>query len=97
MGFLGMDVELYCWIFCLKNFVVEGKILREEIVILMRNLFKFNYYFFLLEGYIVCRLILLDKNLGVRLIGVGEVLCCIIGKIILVMFKEKIKEVVGLL
>ena len=78
----GMDAEGY-------------GILREEIATLTRNLFKFNYHPSLLEGYTACRLIPLDKNPGVRPIGVGEVLRRIIGKTTSAMFKEEIKEAVG--
>ena len=77
-----MDADLYHWILCSKNFAVEGKKLREEITTLVRNLLKFNYHPSLLEGYTACRLI------GVRPIGVGEALRCIIGKTTSAMFKE---------
>ena len=49
----------------------------------------------MLEGYTSCRLIPLDKNPGIRLIGVGEVLRRIVGKTIAGFLKEEIKEVVG--
>ena len=88
----GMDAELYRRLLSSKNFVAEGKTLREEIATLTRNLLKFNYHPFLLEGYTACRLIPLDKNPGVRPIGVGEVLRHINT---LAMFKEEIKEAVG--
>ena len=91
----GMDAELYRRILCSKNFAAEGKTLREEIATLTRNLLKFNYHPSLLEGYTACRLIPLDKNPGVRPIGVGEVLRRIIGKTTSAMFKEEIKEAVG--
>ena len=45
--------------------------------------------------YTACRLIPLDKNPGVRPIGVGEVLHRIIGKTISAVFKEEIKEAAG--
>ena len=88
----GMDAELYC---CSKNFAAAGKTLREEIATLTRNLLTFNYHPCLLEGYCACRLIPLDKNPGVRPIGVGEVLRRIIDKTISAMFKEEIKEAAG--
>ena len=91
----GMDAELYCRILCSKNFAVEGKTLREEIASFTRNLLKYNYHPSILEGYTACRLIPLDKNPGVRPIGVGEVLRRIIGKTISAMFKEEIKEAAG--
>ena len=97
VGPSGMDAELYRRILCSKNFAAEGKTLREEIATLTRNLLKFNYHPSLLEGYTVCRLITLDKNPGVRPIGVGEVLRRIIGKTTSAMFKEETKEAVGAL
>ena len=90
-----MDAELYRRILCSKNFAAEGKTLREEIATLTRNLLKFNYHPSLLEGYTACRLVPLDKNPGVRPIGVGVVLRRIIGKTTSAMFKEEIKEAVG--
>ena len=44
---------------------------------------------------VACRLILLDKSPGVRLIGVGEVLQRIIGKAILTVLKSDILNVTG--
>ena len=90
-----MDAELYRRLLCSKNFAAEGKTLREEIATLTRNLLTFNYHSSLLEGYTACRLIPLDKNPGVRPIGVGEVLRGKIGKTISAMFKEEIKEAAG--
>ncbi|PFX12961.1 hypothetical protein AWC38_SpisGene23002 [Stylophora pistillata] len=88
----GMDAQLYRRILCSKNFAAEGKTLREEIATLTRNLQKFQLPPSLLEGYTACRLIPLDKNPGVRPIGVGEDLRRIIGKTTSAMFKEEIKE-----
>ena len=76
----GMDAELYRRILCSKNFKAEGKVLREEIAVFARNLLKIAYHPSWLEGYTSCRLIPLDKNPGIRPIGVGEVLRRIIGK-----------------
>lgn len=91
----GMDAELYCRILCSKNFKSEGKLLREEIAILTRNLLRKSYHPSLLEGYTSCRLIALDKNPGIRPIGIGEVLRRIVGKTITGFLKEEIKEAAG--
>ena len=48
-----------------------------------------------LEAYVSCRLIPLDKNPGVRPIGVGEVLRRIVGKCIGWVLKEDIQLVAG--
>lgn len=64
-GLSGMDAELYHRILCSKNFAGEGKSLREEIVVMTRNLLKSCYYPSLLEAYTSCRLVPLDKNPGI--------------------------------
>ena len=91
----GMDAELYRRILCSNNFKAEGKVLREEIAVFTRNLSKIAYHPSLLEGYTSCRLIRLDKNRGIRRIGVGEVLRRIVGKTIAGFLKEEITEAAG--
>ena len=54
-----------------------------------------SYHPSLLEAYTSCRLIPLDKNPGIRPIGVGEVLRRIVGKAIAGFLKEEIKDAVG--
>ena len=70
-------------------------ILREEIAVFARNLLKIAHHPSLLEGYTSCRLIPLDKNPGIRPIGVGEVLRRIVGKAIAGFLKKEIKEAAG--
>ena len=70
-------------------------ILREEIAVFARNLLKIAHHPSLLEGYTSCRLIPLDKNLGIPPIGVGEALRRIVGKTLAGFLKEEIKEVAG--
>jgi hypothetical protein len=60
-----------------------------------RNLLKSSYDPSLVEAYTSCRLIPLDKNPGIRPIGVGEVLRRIIGKTVSAFFKEEIKLAAG--
>ena len=50
-----------------------------------------------LEAFLACRLIPLDKNPGLRPIGIGEVLRRIIGKTITAKFKEDVMYSVGAL
>ena len=88
----GMDSELYRRILCSKNFKTEGKILREEIAVFTRNLLKKSYHPFFLEAFTSCRLIPLDKNPGIRQMGVGEVLRRIVGKTVSGFLKEEIRE-----
>ena len=91
----GMDAELYKRILCSKNFKTEGKMLREELAVFTRNLLRKSYHPSLLEAFTSCRLIPLDKNPGIRPIGVGEVLRRIVGKTVSGFLKEKIKEAAG--
>ena len=93
----GMNSELYRRILCSKNFKLktEGKILREEFAVLTRNLLKTSYHPSLLEAFTSCRLLKLNKNPGIRPIGVGEVLRRIVGKTIAGFLKEEIKEAAG--
>ena len=48
-----------------------------------------------LEAFLACRLIPLDINPGLRLIGIGEVLCRIAGKIAVTHFRTEIVISVG--
>ena len=48
-----------------------------------------------LEAYTACRCIPLDKNPGVRHIGIGEVLRRILGKVILNIIRPEIMEAAG--
>ena len=90
-----MGAELYKRILCSKNFKTEGKILREELAVFTRNLLRQSYHPSLFEAFTSCRLIPLDKNPGIRPIGVGEVLRRIVGKTVSGFLKEEIKEAAG--
>ena len=48
-----------------------------------------------LTSFTACRLLALDKNSGVRSIGIGEVLRRIIGKAILMITSADIRKAVG--
>ena len=91
----GMDAELYRRILCSKNFNASGKALREEIASLTKNLLTTSYHPILLEPYVASRLIPLDKNPGIRPIGVGEILRRIVGKIVSRHAAMEIKEAAG--
>ena len=91
----GMDAEQYRRVLCSKNFSKAGKNLREEIALLARNLASKHYHPALLDAYIGCRLIPLDKDPGLRPIGIGEVLRRIIGKSISRLASDAIKEAAG--
>ncbi len=83
----GIDAEIWQHILCSKQFKKKPEVLRESIALLARKLCcnKINPEY--LHAYTAGRLIPLDKNPGVRPIGVGEVLRRIIGKTIMVTLK----------
>lgn len=90
-----MDADAFRRILCSKNFNTCGKELREEIAILTKNLATKHFDPDLLGPYVNARLIPLDKNPGVRPIGIGEVLRRIIGKVISKHASDSIKEAAG--
>ena len=91
----GMDSELYRRILCSKCSGSLCKSLREEIATFTKNIATNSNHPDLLQAYVSSRLIPLDKNLGVRPIGVGEVLRRIVGKTISHHCQNEIKEAAG--
>ena len=71
--------------------------MREEIAVLTKNLLTRNFHQSFLESYVASTLIPLDKNPGVRPIGVGETLRPIVAKTITRILAEEIKEAAGAL
>jgi hypothetical protein len=82
-------------VLCSKNFSKSGKALREETALFARNIATKHYAPELLEAYVNCRLIPLDKDPGIRPIGIGEVVRRIVGKSISRLSMEDIKEAAG--
>ena len=91
----GLDADQYRRIICSKNFNREGKMLREELAELAKNIATKHYNPSLIEAYTSCRLIPLDKDPGIRPIGIGEVLRRIIGKSISRSVSQCIMEAAG--
>ena len=91
----GMDSDLYRRLLCSKSFGNYAKNFRTEIATFTRNLATKTYHPDLLEAFVSCRLIALDKNPGVRPIGIGEVLRRIVGKTISHHCRDEIKEASG--
>ena len=91
----GMDAELYRRVLCSKNFGTVCKTLREEVACFTKNLATKSYHPQLLQPYIASRLIPLEKNPGIRPIGIGEVLRRIVGKMISYHASKEIKEAAG--
>ena len=79
----------------LDQYKKENKELREQIAILARKIASEIVDPNSLESFTSCRLIPLNKNPGIRPIGVGEVLRRIVGKSIAWVLKEDIQEAAG--
>ena len=73
----------------------EEKDLREEITRIAKHLAGTIVDPKSIEAFLSCRLIPLNKNPGVRPIGIGEVLRRIVGKVIGWVLKEDIQEAAG--
>ena len=80
---------------CSGHFKTEGKELREQIAIFARKLATEHLNPGPLEPFTSCRLISLNKNPGVRPVGVGEVLRRIVGKTIAWSLRDEVQEAVG--
>ena len=91
----GLDAESFRRVLCSKSFGTCSKTLREEIALLAKNLATKTYHPCLVEAFVACRLLPIDKNPGVRPIGVGEVLRRIIGKMLGRLAADEIKEAAG--
>lgn len=89
-GLSGLDADGWREILVSKNFRNAGQNLRCASAIFAQKLSTVetevkaeNRRYTNLEAYITCQLIPLDKNPGVRPIGIGKVLQRIAGKVIL--------------
>ncbi len=69
--------------------------MREQTAILTQKLATENLDPESIEPYTSCRLIPLNKNPGIRPIGVGEVLRRIVGKTIAWSLRDEVQEAVG--
>ena len=95
VGPSGIDAELYRRILCSKCFGSVCKSLKEAVAIFTRNIATKSYHPKFIEAFVSCRLVPLDKNPGIRPIGIWEVLRRIIGKILSHHCKDEIKEAAG--
>ena len=87
-----LDADQYRRILCSNHFKVEAKDLREEIASFSLKIATEVTDPLCLETYTACRLIPLDKNPGIRPIGVGEVLRRIVGKAIAWSLKQEVSQ-----
>ena len=90
-----VDADQFRHMLLSKKFKTEGKNLREQIALLSRNLALKFVDPFSIEALATCRLIPLEKNPGVRPIGMGEVLTQIMGKAIHCILREDIQAAAG--
>ena len=92
----GMDANGWCRILISSNFGnVEGD-LRKSIAEMTKRLCRercANY----LAAFLACRLIPLDKQPGVKPIGVGEVSGRVLGKLVITLCRKDILKVTGTL
>ena len=80
-----------------KKFKAEAKELSEQILVLARTLASTTVTPKSVEALTICKLIPLNKNPGLRPIGVAEVLRGIMGKAINRILKDDTQESTGLL
>ena len=90
-----VDADQFRHILLSKNFKKEAKELREQIALLVRTLASTLVDPNSIDALTCCRLIPLNKNPGVRPIGVGEVMRRVIGKTINWILTEDIQEAAG--
>ena len=90
-----LDAEQYRHIIHSTKFKKESKELREQLAILAKRLATTMVDPSSIEALTACRLIPLNKNPGIRPIGIGEVLQRIIGKSISWVLRDEIQEAAG--
>ena len=90
-----LDAEQYRHILTSNKYKKENKELRTQISILARSIATEVLDPNSLQSLVACRLIPLDKNPGVRPIGIGEVLRRIIGKSISWVLRKGIQQAAG--
>ena len=89
------DSDQFRRILCSNSFKSEGKNLREQIAKFARIIESSSLDPTCLECYTACRLIPINKNPGIRPIGIGETLRRIVGKAIGWCLKDDIQEAAG--
>ena len=90
-----LDADQYRRILCSRTLKTEGKDLRDQIAILARNIASNLIDPNVLNSYVACRLIPLNKNPGIRPIGIGEILRRIIRKAICWVLNPEIQKAAG--
>ena len=91
----GLDSDIWRRILCSKSFGKVSEDACESVARMCRRLCTEYVDPMSIEALLNCRLIPLDKNPGIRPIGVGEVLRRIIGKSVVMFLKPDIINSVG--
>ena len=88
-GSSGLDADGWRRILMSGNFGSSGEDLRKAIADMTKRPYRDNTVKHL-EAFLACRLIPLDKQPGVRPIGIGEILIRVIGKIVMKLLKRDV-------
>ena len=89
----GMDA--LCWRRLCTAFVEKSNDLCSAIAAFAKIICTFYVDPLSLLAYTSYRLVQLDKRLGVRPVGIGEVVCRVVGKVAMKVIKRDIQEAVG--
>ena len=89
-GSSAMDPDGWRRILCSNNFGDTNVDLRKAIANFIKNVCPEEISITSIEPFVACRLIPLDKNPGLRPIGIGEILRRITGKIIVSVVKKEV-------
>ena len=89
-----LDADGWRQILMSGNFGSSGKDLRKAIADMTKRLFRDNTVKHL-EAFLACSLISLDKEPGVRPIGIGKILRRVIGKIVMKLLKRDVLRATG--
>ena len=95
-----LDAKQWKRLICSNHFKVENKELREQLAIFAKQIATEVVDPAILEAYVACRLIPLDKDPGsselqIRPIGVGEVMRRIVGKTIMWCLGKEVQDAAG--
>ena len=90
----GLDADGWRRILLSANFGTSGEDLRKAIADMTKRLCRDKTAKHL-EAFLACRLIPLNKEPGVRPIGIGEVLRRVIGKVVMKLLKKDVLKATG--
>ena len=90
-----MDTDGWRRILCSNNFGDAKVDLRKAIANFIKKICTEKVSAVSIEAFVACRLIPLDKNPGLRPIGVGEILRRITGKVIVSVLKKEVVSSAG--